>query len=294
MMSALARSASPVDSTDLMSQPAPDFSRTGVNADNRVPLYHQIFLILRSKIFDGEFGPGSYLPGERELGETFNVSRITAVRALNELAAAGLVVRERGRGTRVQIVTTGSVARGPSAGGSETLRPVALDEELVGKHAPKITVHGFSYVMPPPAVQAALKLQPGQTALETVRVSRFNGKPFNHLTSYLPESVARHLSRSDLQKSSMSSLLTRAGFRSALVEERVTATLADIQLAERLEVAVGSPLIKILRTNCDKDGTPIQYFIGHYPPDRYQYVVTMPDGEGQGGESGLHRQHDPA
>lgn len=273
-----------------MIQPLPDFGQTGLSADNRVPLYHQIYLILRSKIFDGEYGPGSYLPGERELGETFNVSRITAVRALNELAAAGLVVRERGRGTRVQIVTTGSVARGPSTGGAlDKFQRVALEEDLSGKHAPKITVHQFGYTTPPPAVRAALELDAGQTVLETVRVSRFNHKPYNHLTNYLPEPVGRHVNRADLQKSSMAAVLARAGFKVSIVEERVTATLADMLLAERLDVSVGSPLIKILRLSSDEAGKPVQYFVGLYPPDRYQYVVTMPRHDDQPIGSGLYR-----
>ena len=60
-----------------------------LSTQNRTPLYHQIYLILRSKILDGEYGPGEYLPGERDIEQLFDVSRITAVRALN---AAGLKV----------------------------------------------------------------------------------------------------------------------------------------------------------------------------------------------------------
>ena len=50
----------------------------------RVPLYHQIFLILRNRIFGGEVQSGELVPGEQELAAEFNVSRITAKRALNE------------------------------------------------------------------------------------------------------------------------------------------------------------------------------------------------------------------
>ena len=67
----------------------------------RTPLYHQIYLVLRDKIVDGVFGANDIVPGEQEVVRQFGVSRITAKRALDELAASGLVVRERGRGTRV-------------------------------------------------------------------------------------------------------------------------------------------------------------------------------------------------
>ena len=60
------------------------------------PLYHQIYLVLRNKIIDGEFVDGDLLPGEERTARSCGVSRITAKRALNELAEDGLVVRERG------------------------------------------------------------------------------------------------------------------------------------------------------------------------------------------------------
>ncbi len=84
-----------------------DVPKTGggqarLDANNRVPLYHQIFLILRNRIYGGDAGAGRHRsPASRSSCHEFGVSRITAKRALNELADAGLVIRERGRGTRV-------------------------------------------------------------------------------------------------------------------------------------------------------------------------------------------------
>src|SRR4051794_28521434 len=88
--------------------------RLAVDAQNRAPLYHQLFLILRSQIYSGEYPEGSYLPSEHALVKRYHVSRITAVRALNELAASNLVVRSRGLGTRVNFAGKGTVIRGPS------------------------------------------------------------------------------------------------------------------------------------------------------------------------------------
>lgn len=74
---------------------------SGVVRQFQSPLYHQIFLILKHRILEGELAAGDGVPGEQELAQIHGVSRITAKRALDELAAAGLVVRERGRGTSV-------------------------------------------------------------------------------------------------------------------------------------------------------------------------------------------------
>lgn len=56
---------------------------------------------LRTRIAEGEWGPGIRLPTERELAERFDVARNTVRRALDDLEQEGLVTREVGRGTFV-------------------------------------------------------------------------------------------------------------------------------------------------------------------------------------------------
>lgn len=263
-------------------QAQPPRQQQPLNSQNRAPLYHQIFLIMRSKIFDGEYGPGALLPGERELGEMFNVSRITAVRALNELALSGLVIRERGRGTRVQFVGSGTVARGP-LGNPEPLPPsmtVGTTQDSFDKlrdHAKsEVTVYEFEYMVPPASVAGHLDLREGKPVQYVTRVWKFDGVPFNHITTYVPEDIGRNWTRKDLEKVPLGDLLEGCGIEFGMVRERITATLADITLSERLDVAVGSPLIKITRTTYERGGRPVEHMFGFYPPDRYQYEVTLP------------------
>lgn len=253
-----------------------------INGHNRAPLYHQIFLILRSRILDGEYGPGAYLPGERELETMFQVSRITAVRALNELAAAGLVVRERGRGTRVQFVGSGIVSRGPMATGTEastnvlTGTPHDVFNWLHSGGKSKVTVFEFDYIEPPGSVAQALKLRKGDRVQYASRVWRFEKLPFNFVNTYVPEEIGRLFERKDLERTPLGALLDQHGVSVHLVQERVTATLADTLLSERLDVDIGSPVLKIVRTAFDPEGRPVEHLIGFYPPERYQYEVTLP------------------
>src|SRR3546814_584679 len=74
---------------------------TSVIRGDAVPLYHQIFLTLRDDIIAGRRAHGSLMPTEHELIATMVVSRITARRALDELAEHGFVERRRRTGTRV-------------------------------------------------------------------------------------------------------------------------------------------------------------------------------------------------
>ncbi len=53
-------------------------------------------------IFAGEYAPGSFLPRELDLCETYGVSRSTVRSALQQLVSAGMVVRISGQGSRVR------------------------------------------------------------------------------------------------------------------------------------------------------------------------------------------------
>lgn len=66
-----------------------------------VARYQVIRSQLEAKIHSGELAPGARLPTEAELQAEHGVSRATAQKALNDLAQAGLVVRQRRAGTRV-------------------------------------------------------------------------------------------------------------------------------------------------------------------------------------------------
>lgn len=69
--------------------------------DDLLPLYEQVRRRLLSEIEAGRLAEGSFLPPEFELCETYGVSRITLRRAVGELCAEGLLVRQQGRGTLV-------------------------------------------------------------------------------------------------------------------------------------------------------------------------------------------------
>lgn len=66
-----------------------------------VPLYQKIKQALREEVGDGRYDPAIPFVTQREVCERFGVSTITAVRALNDLVAEGVLVRRRGQGTFV-------------------------------------------------------------------------------------------------------------------------------------------------------------------------------------------------
>lgn len=73
-----------------------------VNKDSAIPYYLQLADTLRSQISSGVFESGELLPSERELCETYTVSRSTVRQAIQTLREEGLIRKERGVGTRIE------------------------------------------------------------------------------------------------------------------------------------------------------------------------------------------------
>lgn len=66
-----------------------------------MPLYFQLKEVLKEKIEKGIYKPDELIPSERELIDTYGISRTPVRQALNELVAEGFLRREHGRGTFV-------------------------------------------------------------------------------------------------------------------------------------------------------------------------------------------------
>jgi GntR family transcriptional regulator len=65
------------------------------------PIADQVEDLLRGRIREGAYAPGSRMPSESELSEELGVSRATVRTALAKLAVKGLILRKQGDGTYV-------------------------------------------------------------------------------------------------------------------------------------------------------------------------------------------------
>ena len=63
------------------------------------PLYAQVKDAMIQNLVSGAWRPGDKLPSETNLAEEYGVSQGTMRKALDDLAAQNLVVRQQGRGT---------------------------------------------------------------------------------------------------------------------------------------------------------------------------------------------------
>ena len=247
----------------------------GKAIDERLPtpLYHQIYLILRDKILGGAYEPMELIPSELEIAALFKVSRITAKRALDELAADGLVTRQRGRGTQVAARQPAPPIKASVEGLLETLLAMGVQTE--------VQLLDHAYVPAGEEVARALGIPAGEMVQRAVRVRRLEGQPFSHLTTFVPAAIGQSFAAADLASTPLLVLLERCGVVVGRAQQTITACLADPLIAMALDCAIGAPLLKVTRVVYDQTDRAVELIVALYRPDRYLYQMNLSRVQGE-------------
>ena len=163
--------------------------------------YHQIYLVLREQLHEGRFAQG--LPGELALMQEFAVARVTVRRALEQLAAEGLISREPGRGTRALDVSASNSAAYAESGQRAQL--TGLLENLVSMGLrTSVSVLEVDTVTASSPVAAALGLAVGDPVQKAVRVRSTKEGPLSHITTWVPGDIGRKFGRRELARKPIS------------------------------------------------------------------------------------------
>ncbi|ANN65111.1 GntR family transcriptional regulator [Bordetella bronchialis] len=234
-----------------------------------LPLYHQVYLLLRQQLLDGTYAPDAPLPGENALAQDYGVSRLTVRRALDALAAEGLVSRRQGRGTFAQPPSQLSA---PQQGA--TVDALMAHLARMGMST-QVRLLELAVEPATPAVAARLEVEPGSPVHRSLRVRSHHGEAFSYLQTHVPDAIGRRISRKALGSKPLLQIFGELGIRVSGAEQAVTAVLADAAAAEALGVPVASALLNIRRLVRDVDGRPIEYLDARYRPDRFEYRLDM-------------------
>ncbi len=232
-----------------------------------IPLFHQIAVLIRDQILSGRLAVGERVPTEAELCAGYGVSRITAKRALDELAREGLVVRARGRGTQVAPRPAAVPFVSTVEGWLENISRIAETTE--------VRVLEFGYMPATPGIAALLALEPGAEVQRSVRVRSFEGRPLSWLETWVPGEIGRRYSEAELGREPLLRLLERSGQRVASARQTITAAIASPSVARALEVPAGSALLDVRRTVAAEDGRPVEHIAILYRPDLYQFEMSL-------------------
>lgn len=210
--------------------------RTIVDKRSHRPLYIQVVDYLAGRIHGGDLPTGSRVPSERELAEELAVSRTTARLAVDQLVRIGVVYREQGRGTFVAE---------PRMRGVQGFQSFSEDVEARGSK-PGSRVIRFGLIRPDPDVQARLRIDAEEAALELVRLRTADGEPIAVQESYLPRNVVPGLEDDDMTDRSLFEVLRERYFvYPAWTEAEVRATFPSTEASELLGIPEGQPVLVV-------------------------------------------------
>jgi len=244
---------------------SPDARRLLRN-DLPTPLYHQLFCLLRDQILSGEVPHGTRIPTESELEAAFGISRITAKRALDELATEGLVERRRGKGTRVIHAPQSRPMHSPLTGLLESL-------EVLAGHT-RVSLLQFRRIAPPESVRRLFDLPAERELVHAIRLRLRGDIPFGHYTSWT-RTDAPGFDQQALATKSRLKLFREVGIHIRQVEQTLSAVNADAISAMHLQVEPAIALLALERRSYDEEGRLVDLLNILYRPDQFTYRMML-------------------
>ena len=265
---------------------------------DRSPLYIQLKLILLELVQSDEFKVGDQFLTERQISERFDVSRITANKALSSLVGEGILVIRKGVGTFVR--DTSMECR--FHGGLTSF----TNKALAAGRKPSTVILRFEKASAadiPPRVRRTFKVPDSE---EMVIVERLR------LADQIPMILERHYFRSRLLPGLLPddvsvSVYEMIDQKYHYVFSEVVETIRTIPIKSRnaslLDVPAGTPGFLMFFVPMNEQGMPIYFAEVIYRGDAYEFHNRMgpiwkshPTDEdpgdfrapGQGSESPIH------
>ncbi|MGW4874031.1 GntR family transcriptional regulator [Streptomyces chartreusis] len=219
--------------------------------------------------------PGDAIPSERSLCAALNVSRPTLRAAVDELVAAGLLVREHGRGMFVA--------------------PEKITQELVSDHQAMVVPRAsgawtsrlleFTTIAAGARVGRKLHLSPAADIVYVARLRLVDGVPMAIEHLHIPASLVPALTEQELEAGDLyEHLHDRHGVQVSEAVQTIEPTVVSQAEAKILEVPHLSPALLFERLTTDTDGRAVEYVHSIYRGDRYRIVTRLTLGPPTGDE----------
>jgi GntR family transcriptional regulator len=191
---------------------------------------------------------------------------------LEALNGLGLIERRQGVGTFVRELSRPEPLTVPM------MDLAKRNREIVRTTTAHVIEYGFQPA--PRHVRSHFQAKPNDIFQRVVRIRYMKNRPIMQVTTYIPEAIGRQFGPKEMEGSSLYVILQRFGITFALGEQVVTAAAADPVVAQRLNVAIGTPLLKVVRAHFDTMARPIQHFEVLASPATYELRMPLKDFEG--------------
>jgi GntR family transcriptional regulator len=216
---------------------------------NKQPLYASVYTQLVERIRSGQWTPGQLIPNEFSIAAEFGVSQGTARKALEKLAADNLVVRRQGRGTYVYQHTPDDIL----------CRFFNLFDDKGTRIKPRNRSTTCVVGKASRIEQRALGLQKNARVIRIDRLRLRGRTPFITEAVTLPAATFPGLA--DMPKipdTFYDTFQKDYGVHVTRTDERITAVAANAITARELEVAPGTPLLRIERVAFALGNRPVE------------------------------------
>lgn len=224
-----------------------------------MPRFAAIKDYLIARIEEGTLLPGAKVPSENQLVEQFAVSRMTARRALQELADEQILVRAQGLGTFVADA-----------------RPMSSLLEI-RNIADEIEARGHSYAcelllldsVPASKAQAIeLAVAEGSPVFHSILLHRENGLPLQFEDRWVNPGLAPEYLQQDFLSQTPNAYLSAVAPLTE-ADHVVEATCVSDEIAMALEIEPSQPCLKVGRRTWSQQGV-VSFAQLYYPGNRYR------------------------
>ena len=233
-----------------------------IDKSSRIPLYYQLMDIIIEKIETENFRENDKLPSERELCDTYDISRSTVRQAIQELEKEGYIYRLHGKGTFVSLKKFKQ----------NLLEFYSFTEEMkkIGRN-PTSEVLDFGIYGANDEISKKMNLNIDDEVYIFTRLRLADGEPMMLETSFVPCHRFPELTKEELQKSAMYDIFTSkysATFTKA--EEIFQPVLTRTDEAKLLNYHEKLPSMMIERFTYEKENI-IEYTKGIARGDKFKY-----------------------
>jgi DNA-binding GntR family transcriptional regulator len=237
--------------------------------DDHKALFRSIADNLRHEIRGGGYQIGDRIPPEIELCEQFKASRHTIRAALNCLQEEGLIRRRQGAGT--VVIATESDGRFHNS--------ISSLNELV-QFATNTDLEILSIdVVIPTGVRAQLigiDVDKPWTRILALRKEKLGALAIGYSEIYIPtrfSGITNSIGNSD--KAIYELIEEKYGIEVTEVNQVIEAEYSDADLASRLSLKKGSPILLISRHYYDSKGDLVEVALNAHPRNRFKYEMTL-------------------
>lgn len=238
----------------------------------KLPKYYRLKQTIVEKINEEEWKADDRIPSERLLIESYDVSRITVRKAVDELVNEGYLYRVQGKGTYVK-----------GGGVQQDLFSITSCTQDILKQGmePKRKVNHVEIINPDVKRQNLLGAKEHEDILLLDRVYYADDLPVNRTIAYLPVKIFPGLETHDFSKQSLYDVLEKEyDIRITRATRTIEAVLASGRTAELLEVEEGKPIILFravtygIRKGSDRE-IPIETFKCSYRTDQFKFYINQ-------------------